>query len=132
VTLAEQGAASARPSHAHVRSVGLSRSNVGQVPRHLSHTNQASWLKVGQRLLLSTAWGLGSWMTLAVVAIIPGLIVRELLLVALAEPLADVSGATLSANIAGFVTWLALVVGGWTFFRRDPAAGRHQIGVGNR
>lgn len=69
-------------------------------------------------------------MTLAVVAVIPGLIVRGLLLVALAEPLEDVVGATLSANVAGFVTWLAFVVGSRRFFRRSRATGRHQHGLG--
>ena len=84
------------------------------------------------RLVRLTASRVGSSLTLAVLAVIPALIIRSLWLVALAEPLQDVAGATLSANVAGVVTWLVVIAATRRFFHRRRAAGRHQQGVDHR
>ncbi len=97
--------------------------------RHLAHTKKASWRTVLGSLFSETAWGVGSWLTLAVLALIPALVARGLWLMAVAEPFTDEAAATLSANVAGVVTWVGGVAGVRRFFRRRRRVGRHAAGV---
>jgi hypothetical protein len=83
-------------------------------------------MRVLRSLLGSTAWGVGAWATVALLAIVPAIALRGLWLLTLAEPLGDVAAATLSANIAGLVTWLGAVVAVRRHFRRPRDVGRHQ------
>jgi hypothetical protein len=65
----------------------------------------------------------------AVLALVPAIALRGLWLLTLAEPLGDVAAATLSANVAGLVTWLGAVFAMRRHFRRPPDVGRHQRDV---
>jgi hypothetical protein len=99
------------------------------MPRHLSQSTRASWRKVLRSWFSETAWGVGSWLTLAVLAVLPALLIRGLWLMVVAEPITDVTAATLSANVAGFVTWVAVMAGARRFFRRRRQLGRHSDGA---
>lgn len=93
--------------------------------RHLTHSNGKSRRLVARGLLTAGAHRLGTWSTVAILALLPGLLVRGLWLVWLAEPLTDTDAASLSANVAAAVTWLAVAAGGVRFFRRKRRTGRH-------
>lgn len=108
------------------------RYGVSRMSRHLSHSSGASWRRVVRGIFAESAWGAGSWLTVATLALIPALLVRGLWLVTLAEPFTDVAAATLSANVAGIVTWAGVVAGARRFFRRERQSGRHSEGLRSR
>ena len=80
---------------------------------------------VARGLFHEGAWGLGSWLTVGVLAALPAGVIRALWLVILAEPLADAGTAAVSANVAGIVTWLGVMAAFRRFFRRKRVVGRH-------
>lgn len=93
--------------------------------RHLSHSRSASWARVVRGLFHRGAWGVGSWATVAVLAVIPAGAVSVVWLVLLAEPLTDAGSAAVSAIAAGAVTWVVVVLACRRYFRRARPTGRH-------